>query len=384
MGFLDINGVSIFRWAADISHLTSKCILIYSIHRNRSAEGVSLITQAFYALVFLTRYTDLFEENWWWGFLQWWNFLFKIFYLSSSLYTIAAMQFFFPRTREREKAWRFGAVILGGSLLLSPFVMIMKKKEYWGFQEWLWVFSQVLESVCVLPQLLLLRQTTVPTVITSLYIVFLGSYRALYILNWIARALDINGRKPDGISIVFGIIQTALYADFAWVYWTRQRVKLRNGGVVDSEDLRRGWLLTHIFGNKRIAGGHSTDDDEESAPALGGGRGGNGIGISNGNGSGSAPRSKWGARGISVSADDGVFDHEEDHGVTESLDPDAKMHDPDDLARALDDDDDGSPSRAEGSASLLGGSSDNYKNNNNNNNNNNNDRRDHDNAWADD
>lgn len=205
---------------------------------------------------------------------------------------------------------------------------------------------------------------------------FLGSYRALYLLNWIARAFDINGRKPDGISIVFGIIQTALYADFAWVYWTRQRVKLRNGGVVDSDDLRRGWLLSHIFGNKRMAGGHITDDDEENAPALGGGRGTNGVGISNGNGRGSAPRSKWGARGISVSADDGVFDHEqslEDHGVTESLDPDAKMHDPDDLARALDDDDDGSPSRAGGSAPLL----DNNKNNNN-------DRRDHHNAWADD
>ena len=242
------------------------------------------------------------------------------------------------------------------------------------------MFSQVLESVCVLPQLLLLRQTTVPTVITSLYIVFLGSYRALYLLNWIARALDLNSRKPDGISIFFGIIQTALYADFAWVYWTRQRVKLRNGGVVDSDDPQRGWLLTHIFGNKRIAGGHNADDDEESAPSLGGGRGANGgIGINNGNGRSAAPRSKWGARGISVSADDGVFDHEqslEDHGVTEALDPDAKMHDPDDLARALDDDDDASPSGAGGSAPLFGESSDNNKNNNN-------DRRDPHNAWAD-
>ncbi|KAL0474417.1 ER lumen protein retaining receptor domain-containing protein [Neurospora intermedia] len=380
MGFLDIHGISIFRWAADLSHLISKCILLYSIHRNRSAEGVSLITQVFYTLVFITRYTDLFGDNWWGGFLDWWNFLFKIFYLSSSFYTIAAMQFFFPRTREREKAWKFGAIILGASLLLSPFVMMIgKPKEDWGFREWLWVFSQILESVCVLPQLLLLRQTTVPTVITSLYIVFLGSYRALYILNWIVRALDINGRKPDGISIVFGLIQTALYADFAWVYWTRQRVKLRNGGVVDSDDLQRGWLLTHIFGNKRMTGEHSADDDEESAPALGGRRGVNGIGISNGNSRGSAPRSKWGARGISVSADDGVLDHEqslEDHGVTEALDPDAKMHDPDDLARALDDDDDGSPSRAGGSVPLLGNSSDNK--------NNNDDRRDHDNAWADD
>jgi len=29
----------LFRIAADLSHITAKCILIFSIHRNRSAEG---------------------------------------------------------------------------------------------------------------------------------------------------------------------------------------------------------------------------------------------------------------------------------------------------------------------------------------------------------
>ena len=112
----------------------------------------------------------------------------------------------------------------------------------------MWDFSEILESVCVLPQLLLLRQTTVPTVITSFYIVFLGSYRALYLLNWIYRGIETPESPPKAVSVIFGIVQTALYLDFAWVYWTRQRVKLRNGGVVDADDLRRGWLLNRIFG----------------------------------------------------------------------------------------------------------------------------------------
>jgi hypothetical protein len=201
-----------------------------------------------------------------------------------------------------------------------------------------WVFSEILESVCVLPQLLLLRQTTVPTVITSFYIVFLGSYRALYLVNWIVRAA--GGDTPDGVSVIFGIIQTALYADFAWVYWTRQRVKLRNGGVVDADDLRRGWLLNRIFGRNAEA-----DDDEENSPALGGAGGANGR---NGHVGGlrGAPRAKWGARGISVSADEGVLDHDEsleENGVTDGVDPDAKMQDPDELARALDEDDEDAP-----------------------------------------
>ncbi|KAK1754926.1 ER lumen protein-retaining receptor [Echria macrotheca] len=318
---------NLFRIAADLCHITAKCILIFSIHRNRSAEGVSLITQAFYALVFITRYTDLFSETWAW------NYFFKVFYLLSSFYTIGIMRFVYPRTREKEIAWKMSAVILAGTLLLSPFVMMIFEDRWW-FVDWLWVFSQILESVCVLPQLLLLRQTTVPTVITSFYIVFLGSYRALYLLNWILRELDTNDKKPSAVSVIFGIIQTALYVDFAWVYWTRQRVKLRNGGVVDADDLRRGWLLNRIFGNKQFA-----HQDEESGPIF------NDHQTSRNGGSGArgASRAKWGSRGISVSADDDVLEHEQsfqDEGVTDVVDPDARMQDPDELARALDEDED--------------------------------------------
>jgi hypothetical protein len=204
--------------------------------------------------------------------------------------------------------------------------------------QWSITFSLILESVCVLPQLLLLRQTTVPTVITSFYILFLGSYRGLYILNWIWRGLDSNDRSPNPISIIFGIIQTAFYVDFAWVYWTRQRVKLRDGAVVDADDLRRGWLLQRIFG-KHI---DSEPVDEESRPGLA-------VGGSTRR-AGGGTRAKWGSRGISVSADDGVLDDEEhhgmlddsddeEHGVSGPVDPDAKMQDPDELARALEEDD---------------------------------------------
>ena len=239
------------------------------------------------------------------------------------------MQWVYPRSREREISWKVGAAVLGISLALSPFVMMIFEGS-WSFTEWLWVFSQILESICVLPQLLLLRQTTIPTVIDSFYLVALGSYRALYLVNWIIREAELNGSPPDPVSVIFGIIQTALYLDFAWVYYTRQRVKLRNGGIVDADDLRRGWLLNRIFG-KHV---NEQAEDEESAPALGGEgpvrRGG---------------RPKWGSRGISVSADDGILETERsnrqhDDDLDSAVDPDAKMKDPDELARVLDDEDD--------------------------------------------
>jgi hypothetical protein len=223
-------------------------------------------------------------------------------------------------------------------------------------------FSLILESVCILPQLLLLRQTSVPTVIDSYYLLTLGLYRALYIFNWIEREFD-DRWKPLPIPIIFGVIQTAFYCDFAWIYYSRQRVKLRGGGVVDGDDLTKGWLLSKIFS---MLGKHH-EEDEESRPALhpeddddepSARPGATRNESSRANGS-----SRWGPKGISVSADDGVLENESqrEDAFEDAIDaPDAKMRDPDELARDLDDDDsdddDGVlPSHHEGSSAAAAG-----------------------------
>ena len=208
------------------------------------------------------------------------------------MYIIVLMTRVYARTREREKAWKLGGYSFGASLVAAPLVsLIFDGWKGSTFVEMLWTFSIILESVCVLPQLLLLRQTTVPTVIDSFYLVTLGSYRAFYILNWIYRMF--TKQKPDAISVIFGIIQTAFYADFAWVYWTRQRVKLRGGTVVDSDDLRKGFLVNRVINTGR----ESQDEDPEGQPS---------------GHTGGQPRpnaNRWGARGVSITADDTLHDH---------------------------------------------------------------------------
>lgn len=107
--------------------MASKGILIFAIHNNQSAEGVSLITQLLYALVFCTRYLDLFHTP------IMWNFFFKTVYILTSFYILGIMQWVYPRTRERELSWKLGAIILGGTTALSPFVMmIFTKSDHWG------------------------------------------------------------------------------------------------------------------------------------------------------------------------------------------------------------------------------------------------------------
>ncbi|EXJ83356.1 hypothetical protein A1O1_06977 [Capronia coronata CBS 617.96] len=281
--------MNVFRILGDVSHTASKCILIYAIHSNKSAEGVSLITQILYIAVFCTRYLDLF---WVRPSLSWWNFILKNFYIWSSIYIIVLMTRVYARTREREKAWKWGAYAAGASFVAAPVVsLIFNGWRATTFVEVLWTFSIILESVCVLPQLLLLRQTTVPTVIDSFYLVTLGSYRAFYLLNWIYRAF--TSLKPDPISVLFGIVQTAFYVDFAWVYWTRQRVKLRGGTVVDTDDLRKGWLVDRVI-NQPLA----AEEDPEAQPG-------------DPDGPAQPPKvNRWGPRGISISADDTLHEHD--------------------------------------------------------------------------
>ncbi|KAL8808173.1 MAG: hypothetical protein Q9182_000237 [Xanthomendoza sp. 2 TL-2023] len=230
-----------------------------------------------------------------------WNFVLKLFYIGSSFYIILLMMRIYARTREREKAWKLGSLCLGGSLAAAPLVLLIFKRWHdYEFHRVLWTFSEILESVCVLPQLLLLRQTSVPTVIDSFYLVTLGSYRAFYMLNWFLRYFGAE-HHFEPIATIFGTVQTAFYIDFAWVYWTRQRVKLRNGGVVDSEvsfmnndllglhlknfdiqDLSRGFLVN------RLAAPNASEEEQADAGEQSSARRGGG----------------WGTREISVSADD--------------------------------------------------------------------------------
>lgn len=199
----------------------------------------------------------------------------------------------FARTREREKAWKLATYILIASCVAGPACSLIYYKGSFRFIEILWAFSLVLESLCIVPQLLLLRQTSVPTVIDSYYLVTLGSYRALYILNWIWRS--IKGDYPNWIAVIFGIVQTAFYIDFAWVYYTRQRVKLRGGAVVDSDDLNKGFLVN------RFARRHPAEEEDH----LEAGEAGE-DGTEN-----PRPRvNNWGQRGVSIRADDTLDAHD--------------------------------------------------------------------------
>ena len=83
----------------------------------------------------------------------------------------------------------------------------------------LWSFSIWLESVAILPQLFMLQRTGEAETITTHYLFALGLYRALYIPNWLYRYFAEE--YVDQIAWIAGLVQTVLYSDFFWIYYTK-------------------------------------------------------------------------------------------------------------------------------------------------------------------
>ncbi|KAJ6631441.1 ER lumen protein retaining receptor [Mycena sp. CBHHK59/15] len=168
--------MNLFRLLGDLSHLVSILILLHKIQTTRSCRGISFKTQALYAGVFVARYLDLLFR-----WVSLYNFIMKLFFIGSSCYILYIMRY------------RFRLI--------------------------LWSFSIFLESVAILPQLFMLQRTGEAETITTHYLAALGVYRALYIPNWIYRYVSDN--VVDPIAVTAGIVQTGLYIDFFYVYFTK-------------------------------------------------------------------------------------------------------------------------------------------------------------------
>ncbi|KAJ3427867.1 er lumen protein-retaining receptor [Anaeramoeba flamelloides] len=198
---------NIFRVSGDFLHLISIFIILTKIIRQRSCYGISLRTQELYAIVFITRYLDLFTT--WTGL---YNTLFKIFYLASSIYIVYLMRKPYKLTYDhRRDVFRSIFLIIPSVVLALIFTANYRPMEI------LWTFSIILESVAIFPQIILLQQSGEIENVTANYVVCLGGYRALYILNWIYR-LFAEKHYRAWLVWVFGLIQTGIYSDFAYYF----------------------------------------------------------------------------------------------------------------------------------------------------------------------
>jgi ER lumen protein retaining receptor len=201
--------MNIFRLLGDLSHLLAIIVLLIKIWKTRSCAGISGKSQILFAIVYITRYIDLFLT-----FISVYNTFMKMVFIITSFLTVFLMYVKFKATYDHNHdTFRIEF------LILPAFVLALLINHELSFIEVLWTFSIYLESVAILPQLFLVSKTGEAESITSHYLFALGSYRGLYLFNWLYRYYAED--HYDLIAIVAGLVQTVLYCDFFYLYITK-------------------------------------------------------------------------------------------------------------------------------------------------------------------
>jgi len=165
--------------------------------------------QEMYAIVFISRYLDLF-----YSFISLYNTFMKITFISLTCYLIYLMRVKPPISAHYDRSidsFQYEKYLLPPCLILGLFTT-----DEYAISEILWASSIWVESVAIIPQLVILQQQQEVENLTSDFVGTMGAYRAFYILNWVYRYFVED--YVNWVGWIGGLVQTALYCDFFYYY----------------------------------------------------------------------------------------------------------------------------------------------------------------------
>jgi len=205
----DIRGIAarsyhwnIFRYSADITHLAALALCLTIVLRGLSAEGVSLKTHVLFLVVFSLRYLNIFVCKQFAYLL-----LYKVGFWAATLVIVIVC---YVRGAARDEKDTCPV-----QLLLFPTVLLtLLFAQYHSVFEVLWIFSQHVEGIAMLPQYVYCyrdkgnRRGDVLT-----YVLCLGGYRTLYGLNWIYKYF-FQPSYVDLSSWIAAVVNVIFFADF--------------------------------------------------------------------------------------------------------------------------------------------------------------------------
>lgn len=194
---------NIFRYVGDYLHLFGIIVLLATIAKNKSVQGISRSTQLLYFLVFVTRYLDLFDHS-----QTTYLVFFKLTYITTSI-VVLILFFQFDGTYERRNDTVNLAVIIFPCITAA----ILLTNEY-SVLEVLWTFSEFIEGFAMVPQYVFCyREKGQRDWGAGLYVISLGGYRVFYALNWIYKKIQMP-HYSDVQSWIGGIIEIVFFIDF--------------------------------------------------------------------------------------------------------------------------------------------------------------------------
>ena len=208
---------------------------------NKQTTGISLKTQELRLLVFCTRYLDLFTL-----FYSTYNTIAKLAYIVSTAGIVVTIKHLEPWKglynfeQDSFPHWKWCAAPCFALASLSCLVRYEVTDGHFSVMELLWRFSIYLESVAILPQLVVLRRYGLVEKLTGRFLLLLGTYRFWYILNWWYRYSTESYYRHHYEVYICGFVQVGLFADYFYQYcrvsrWCNTRSGDR-GGNDDHDD----------------------------------------------------------------------------------------------------------------------------------------------------
>lgn len=218
---LRMQTTQLFRFSGDALMFVARLFLLRKVKTSKSVSGLSLKTHFMYLMVYLCRYTDLLWVkytkmvrynsviNW----LNVYNSIFKVFLISFQALMVWMIGYKHRKTYYKRHD-NFPMSVL---LVICGIISAIICDKNFFMIDFAYTFSLVLESVAILPQLVMTQESEDCESMTSKYIFLLGLYRLNYMVYFIIQKL--NGVKIDMLMIFTALIQTVLYVDFFRVYY---------------------------------------------------------------------------------------------------------------------------------------------------------------------
>jgi ER lumen protein retaining receptor len=203
MAQLTRHSWNIFRYIGDYLHLGGVIMLMFTLWKNRSCQGISRSTQLLYLIVFCTRYLDLLDRS-----QTPYLVFFKVTYIATSLISLFAF-WKLDKTYEHLKDTCNLAVIFVPCIAAT-----MLYADDYAILDVLWTFSQFLEGFAMVPQYIFCyRDPTNKDFGVRLYVLMMGGYRVFYAANWIYKKIQMPNYS-DVHSWVGGTIKIAFFVDY--------------------------------------------------------------------------------------------------------------------------------------------------------------------------
>jgi len=222
---------NIFRLAGDFSHVASFLFLLFRLQGRNNCAGISLRTQQIYLALFICRYIDVFTN-----FISMYNTVMKLLFIATTAYICYLMSVVQRTTLSPEPEGTRNVQMLIPACIFLALVLNdhnVSDSYFACFQSFLWALSIYMEAIAIVPQMTLLKRKKVVENLTANYIVALGLYRGMYLVNWAYRfCVDPISSVEFFIKVAAGLVQTGLYIHFFQIYYQSKKSGPLGGDVI--------------------------------------------------------------------------------------------------------------------------------------------------------